>query len=102
MFGVGTPEMIGIVLVIFLIYGPDKLPEMIKKVAGFIRQIKSMTDDVTNSVSKEIHRIERSVHFEEPKHLIERPDPNGFVETEPTDPDVKSKLPKVEKDEPQE
>lgn len=80
MFGVGTPEMIGIVLIIFLIYGPDKLPEMIKKVAGFIRQVKNMTDDVTNSVSKEIHRIERSVHFEQPKHLIEHSDSNPTIQ----------------------
>lgn len=72
MFGIGTPEMIGIVLIIFLIYGPDKLPEVIKKIVGFLRQIKNMTDEVSTTVSKEIHRIEKDVNFEIPQHSLEQ------------------------------
>lgn len=71
MFGVGTPEVIGIIVITLLIYGPDRLPEIIKKVVGFIRSIKNMTDEVSNTVSKEIHRIERSTGIQEAKHLIQ-------------------------------
>jgi Tat protein translocase TatB subunit len=72
MFGIGTPEIIGIVLIILLVYGPDRLPEMIKKVVGFLRQIKSMTDEVSHSVTQEIHRIERSAEIKEARNLIEQ------------------------------
>jgi sec-independent protein translocase protein TatB len=72
MFGIGTPEIIGIVLIILLIYGPDQLPQMIKKVVGFFRDIKNITDEVSNTVSKEIHRIERSVEIQEARNLIEQ------------------------------
>ena len=72
MFGIGTPEIIGIVLIILLIYGPDQLPHMIKKVVGFFRDIKNITDEVSNTVSKEIHRIERSVEIQEARNLIEQ------------------------------
>lgn len=72
MFGIGTPEIIGIVLITLLIYGPDKLPEMIKKVVGFLRQIKNMSDEVTNTVSKEIHRIERHADIQEARNMIEQ------------------------------
>lgn len=72
MFGIGTPEIIGIVLLTLLVYGPDKLPEMIKKVVGFLRQIKNMSDEVTNTVSKEIHKIERSADIQEARNMIEQ------------------------------
>ena len=75
MFGVGTPEIIAIVLAIFFLYGPDKLPEVIRKVAKFLREIKSMTDDVTHTVSQEIRKIEHGITFEEPKHLVEQSTP---------------------------
>ena len=71
MFGIGTPEIIGIVLITLLIYGPDRLPGMIKKVVGFLRQIKNVTDEVSNSVSKEIHRIERSEEIQAARNLIQ-------------------------------
>jgi|JI10StandDraft_1071094.scaffolds.fasta_scaffold45023_3 Tat protein translocase TatB subunit len=72
MFGIGTPEVIGIVLITLLVYGPDRLPQMIKKVVGFLRQIKNVTDEVSNTVSKEIHRIEQSTEIKEARHLIEQ------------------------------
>jgi len=72
MFGIGTPEVIGIVLITLLVYGPDRLPQMIKKVIGFLREIKNMTDEVSNTVSKEIHRIERTSEIQQARHLIEQ------------------------------
>ena len=72
MFGIGTPEIIGIVLITLLVYGPDKLPEMIKKIVGFWRQIKTMSDEVSTTVSREIHKIERDVNIQEAKNLIEQ------------------------------
>lgn len=72
MFGIGTPEVIGIVLITLLVYGPDRLPHMLKKVVGFLRQIKNVTDEVSNTVSKEIHRIEQSTEIKEARHLVEQ------------------------------
>jgi Tat protein translocase TatB subunit len=71
MFGIGTPEIVGIVFITLMIYGPDRLPGMIKKVVGFLRQIKGVTDEVSNSVSKEIHRIERSEEIQAARNLVE-------------------------------
>lgn len=90
MFGIGTPEIVGIVIITLLVYGPDKLPQMIKKVVGFMRQIKNMSDEVTTTVSKEIHRIERSHEIQEAKHLMEQNrkmlEENIKLDKDPNDP----------------
>lgn len=39
-FGVGTVEIVVILVVILVLFGPDKLPELAKKIGGASREIR--------------------------------------------------------------
>lgn len=51
MFGsIGTPELIIIMLVILLLFGSKRLPELAKGIGKGIRQFKKAMDDVKDEI----------------------------------------------------
>lgn len=58
MFGIGTSELIVIAFVVFLIYGPDKLPSMVRKAMKFMQDIRQASEDVTGVIRREVHNFE--------------------------------------------
>ncbi len=63
MFDIGGAELVLIVLLILLLFGPDKLPEIAKymrkgvtEVRKAQQQIKQQIDEVTNEIDKEIKK----------------------------------------------
>lgn len=59
---IGTPEIILIVLVILLLFGGKKIPEMMK---GLGKGVKSFKDGVNGVPDEEAKSEERSVKSEE-------------------------------------
>jgi len=55
--GIGTPELILIALVVLLLFGGSKIPELMKGVGkgvrGFKEGLKGMEDDINESGKKE-------------------------------------------------
>lgn len=41
----GTPEILVVVVLILLLFGPDRLPELMRTVARGMRQVRRMTSD---------------------------------------------------------
>ncbi|MCB0309109.1 MAG: twin-arginine translocase TatA/TatE family subunit [Bdellovibrionales bacterium] len=58
MFGIGTSEVVFIVVVVFLIYGPDKLPEIVRKVVNFVKSIRMVSEEVTGVIRREVKNLE--------------------------------------------
>ncbi|GEM_PF-3652648 len=53
MFGIGFPEFILIVVVGLVVLGPEKLPELAKKVVKIINDIKKAADELKNQLDEE-------------------------------------------------
>jgi sec-independent protein translocase protein TatA len=46
-------EILLIMLVVFLVFGPEKMPEMARKAGRLMNQMKKATNDLTNEFKKE-------------------------------------------------
>ncbi|MEA5417776.1 TatA/E family twin arginine-targeting protein translocase [Spirulina sp. CCNP1310] len=60
-FGVGLPEMVLILVVGLLIFGPKKLPEIGRSVGKAIRSFQEASNDFQNELKREAEKIEESV-----------------------------------------
>jgi len=59
LFDFGTGEIFLIVLAIFLVFGPGKIPELARNLGKFINEIKRASEDVKDEINREANRMER-------------------------------------------
>lgn len=52
MFGIGGGELVFIVLIVLMLFGSDKIPDMARMLGKGMRQLK----DATNDIKSEIHK----------------------------------------------
>lgn len=52
MFGLGTPEIILIALVILVLFGSRKIPEMMQGLGKGIREFKKASKDIEEDITK--------------------------------------------------
>lgn len=52
MFGIGGGEIIFIILIILMLFGSDKVPEMARTFGRFMAQLKNATNDIKNEIQK--------------------------------------------------
>ena len=64
-FDLGTGEIFLIVLAIFLVFGPGKIPELAHSLGKFINEIKRASEDVKTEINREASRIKREKKREE-------------------------------------
>ncbi len=52
MFGLGTPELILILVIALIIFGPKKLPEMGRAIGRAIKEFKKGTQELTEEITE--------------------------------------------------
>jgi len=63
MFGIGGGEMFLIILVVLMLFGSDKIPEMARALAKGMQQLKNATNDIKSEIHKsaDIDGLKRSL-----------------------------------------
>lgn len=54
MFGVGLPEMVVILVVAILIFGPDRLPDFARQAGRMVRQIREFSRAARDDIRSEL------------------------------------------------
>ncbi|MFF4444642.1 sec-independent translocase [Streptomyces sp. NPDC001502] len=71
---IGALELVTIVVLGILVFGPDKLPKVIQDVTGFIRKIRAFSDSAKNDIRSELGPEFKDFEFEDlnPKTFIRK------------------------------
>ena len=70
-FDFGSGEILLIVLVAFLIFGPSKIPEIARNLGKFINDIKRASEDIKTEINREADRQDREKRLAEYKAKVE-------------------------------
>ena len=54
MFGVGSGEILLLLLIVFIVYGPNRLPDLASKLGKFTREIRRAGEEVKTAITKEL------------------------------------------------
>lgn len=65
MFGIGSTELIIIIIVALIVIGPQKLPEMMRSVGKGLAEFKRVGQDVKDTLDKEIKQAETDIKKQE-------------------------------------
>ncbi len=69
-FDFGSGEIMLIVLAIFLIFGPDKIPEMARNLGKFINEVKRASEDIKTEINREADKKEREKKLKDYKERM--------------------------------
>ena len=65
MFGLGAGEILIILVLAFLLFGPKQLPEVGRQVGKAVKGLKETADDLRKSVEPEVNLIQQEVKMVE-------------------------------------
>ncbi len=60
-FDISGGELLIIMLVVFLVFGPDKMPEMARKAGRLMNQMKKASNDLTKEFTKETSVLKNEI-----------------------------------------
>jgi sec-independent protein translocase protein TatA len=86
-FGVGPTEIFIVLIVILVLFGPDKLPELAKKIGGASREIRDNLDSVNEQMNT---ALETSMQVDKAKMIqpVASPVPQTIIDQAPPSPDA--------------
>ncbi|MET7638304.1 sec-independent translocase [Streptomyces sp. NPDC005438] len=86
-FDIGPLELIALIILAVLIFGPDKLPKVIQDISQFIRKIRQFSDSAKEDIRSELGPEFKDFEFEDlnpknfaRKHLLDGDDDLGLKE----------------------
>ncbi len=59
MFGLGFSEIVLVLVIFILLFGPKEIPAISKKLAKFYRDVLKVKDDFNDSVNNEINDLKK-------------------------------------------
>ncbi len=98
-FDFGSGEILLIVLAVFIIFGPSKIPEMARNLGKFINEIKRASEDIKTEINREADRLDREQRLAEYKKKLEAEKKSTDTTEEPGTEETKEPEKKVEEPE---
>lgn len=73
-FDIGPLEMITLIVMAIVIFGPDKLPKLIQDTMGFIRKVRTFADTAKDDIRNELGPEFKDFEFEDlnPKTFVRK------------------------------
>jgi len=71
-FDLGSGEILLIVIAVFLIFGPSKIPELARGLGKLINEVKRASEDIKTEINREADRQERDKKLAEYKAKVEK------------------------------
>ncbi|MFI0722403.1 sec-independent translocase [Streptomyces sp. NPDC021224] len=73
-FDIGPLELVAIVVIAVLVFGPDKLPKVIQDAMAFIRKVREFSDSAKEDIRRELGPEFKDFEFEDlnPKTFIRK------------------------------
>jgi TatA/E family protein of Tat protein translocase len=103
MFNIGIPELLIIVAIALIVFGPNKLPELAKAFGRAMREFKKATEEVKESFEAETKDLEEIKHTLTDENLladlaeeISSPEPATEETSAQQEPSVPAETPPVE------
>ena len=103
MFNIGLPELLIIVAIALIVFGPNKLPELAKAFGRAMREFKKATEEVKESFEAETKDLEEFKHTLTDETLladlaeqISPPEPAAEVTSAQPEPSVPAETPPLE------
>ena len=78
-FGIGTGEILLVLVVALIIWGPGKLPEIARTLGKAVRTLKKASFDLTTSLTREIEANERPASQSGETHGVKTRQPSPDV-----------------------
>ena len=72
-FDISTGEIMVILLVVFIVFGPSKIPELSKKLGRGIYEIKRASNEIKREIDTEVRKLEREVDLDKMIPKDEKP-----------------------------
>ena len=93
MFGLGAGEILIILVIAFLLFGPKQLPEVVRQVGKAVKGFKDTAEDLRKSVEPELNMIQQEVKMVEQDFQASIKDAEEQINaaTTPTEKQVDSK-----------
>jgi sec-independent protein translocase protein TatB len=78
-FDIGPLELVALVVLAVLVFGPDKLPKVIQDTMAFIRKVREFSDSAKEDIRRELGPEFKDFEFEDlnPKTFIKKNLMNG-------------------------
>jgi len=90
MFGIGTTELLVILVVALIVIGPSKLPDVMRTIGKGLAEFRRVSTDVKSTLEAEVQRAEDTKRKEEAKKEL-------FPEKEADRPDAAATTAQAEK-----
>lgn len=84
-FNISGGEILLIIIVIYLVFGPKKIPEFARMIGKGINEMRRATNDIRNEITREANKVKSDIgiDIDDPFKTERKPNPPANSNTEP-------------------